>query len=115
MRESLLSGNWDNKDKDIQLFLKCADELTANKSQNIILKGTRIVIPKSLQETAKKLAHVGHQGIEKTKSLAREKVWYPSIDATVRKIVEKCIPCKAVGQKSPPGPIGGLHMTSSKT
>ena len=71
VRESLLSGNWDNKDKDIQPFLKCANELTLNKSQNIILKGTRIVIPKSLQETATKLAYVGHQGIEKTKSLLR--------------------------------------------
>ena len=105
MRESLLSGNWDNKDKDIQPFLKCAHELTLNKSQNIILKGTRIVIPKSLQETATKLAHVGHQGIENTKSLLREKVWYPNIDATVREIVEKCVPCQAVGQKSPPEPM----------
>ena len=104
VRESLLSGNWDNKDKDIQPFLERADELTLNKPQNIILKGTRIVIPK-LQETATKLAHVGHQGIEKTKSLLREKVWYPNIDATVREIVEKCVLCQTVGQKSPPEPM----------
>ena len=45
-----------------------------NKLKNIILKGARIVIPKSLQETAMKLAHVGHKGIEKTKSLLGEKV-----------------------------------------
>ena len=96
MRESLLSGNWDNKDKGIQPFLKCAKELTLNKSENIILKGTGIVISKSLQETAMKLAHVGHQGIEKTKSLLLEKGWCPSIDATVRKIVEKCVPCQAL-------------------
>ena len=51
------------------------------------------------------LALVGHQGIEKTKSLLREKVWYPNIDATVREIVGKCVPCQAVGQKSPPEPM----------
>ena len=103
--ESLLSVKWDNKGKDIQPFLKCADELTVNKSQNIVLKGTRIVIPKSLQETATKLAHVGHQGIKKTKCLLREKIWYPNIDAKVQEIVEKCVPCQAVGQKSPPEPM----------
>ena len=102
VRESLLSSKWDNKDKDIQPFLKCAYELTVNKSQNIILKGTRIVIPKSVQETATKLAHVGHQGIKKTKSLLREKIWYPNIDAKGQEIVEKCVPCQTVGQKSPP-------------
>ena len=101
----MLSGNWDNKDKDIQPFLKCANELTLNKSQNIILKGRRIAIPKSLQETATKLAHVGHQGIKRTKSLLREKVWYTNIDATGREIVEKCVPCQAIGQKSLPEPM----------
>ena len=105
VRESVISGKWDNKDKDIQPFIKCANELTINKSQNIILKGTRIVIPKALQDTATKLAHVGHQGIEKTKSLLREKIWYPNIDAKVQEIVEKCVPCQAVGQKSPPEPM----------
>ena len=105
VRESLISGKWDNKDKDIQPFIKCANELTINKSQNIILKGARIVIPKALQDTATKLAHVGHQGIEKTKSLLREKIWYPNIDAKVQEIVEKCVPCQAVGQKSPPEPM----------
>ena len=105
VRESLISGTWDNKDKDIQPFIKCANELTINKSQNIILKGTRIVIPKALQDTATKLAHVGHQGIEKTKSLLREKIWYPNIHAKVQEIVEKCVPCQAVGQTSPPEPM----------
>ena len=105
VRESLISGKWDNKDKDIQPFIKCANELTINKSQNIILKGTRIVIPKALQDTSTKLAHVGHQGIEKRKSLLREKIWYPNIDAKVQEIVEKCAPCQAVGQKSPPEPM----------
>ena len=72
---------------------------------NNILKGTRIVIPKALQDTATKLAHFGHQGIEKTKSLLREKIWYPNIDAKVQEIVEKCVPCQAVGKKSPPEPM----------
>ena len=31
--------------------------------------------------------------------------WYPNIGATVQEIVEKCVPCQAVGQKSPSEPM----------
>ena len=30
------------------------------------MKGSRIIIPESLQVKATRLAHIGHQGIEKT-------------------------------------------------
>ena len=76
--ESLISGKWDNKDKDIQPFIKCANELTINKSQNIILKGTRIVIPKASQDTATKLAHVGHQGLKRQRAYLGRKYGTPT-------------------------------------
>ena len=41
------------------------------------------------------LAHASHQGIVKTKSLIREKVWFPGIDRMVEDKVKKCIPCQA--------------------
>ena len=91
VRESLLSGNWDNRDKDIQPFLKCAHKLTLNKSQNIMLKGTRIVIPKFLKEIATKSAHVGHKGIEKTEFTTR-KGTVPKHRRYGPEIVEKCVP-----------------------
>ena len=50
-------------------FRLCADKLTYNSSEDILLKNSRLVIPTALQERAAQLAHVGHQGIEKTKSL----------------------------------------------
>ena len=75
----------------------CADELTYNSSEDILLKNTRLVIPTTLQEGATQLAHVGHQGIEKTKSLLQEKIWYPNMDKRVKEIVDKCIACQSVG------------------
>ncbi len=43
----------------------------------MILRGSRIFI---LQQKAIDIAHESHQGLVKTKSLLREKVWFPGID-----------------------------------
>ena len=39
------------------------------------------------------LAHEGHQGLNKTKSLLIEKVWFPRIYAMVAKLLDACIAC----------------------
>ena len=49
-------------------------------SENFILRGTRIVIPESLQQKAIELAHESDQGLAKMKALLREKVWFPGIE-----------------------------------
>ena len=41
------------------------------------------MIPASLQRQVLELAHEGRRGVNKTKSLLREKVWFPRIDAMV--------------------------------
>ena len=64
----------------------------------IVLRGcNRIIIPTSLRSKAIDLAHIGHQGIMKTK-LLREKVWFPGID----KMAEEKINTTASHVKSQP-------------
>lgn len=46
----------------------------------IVMRRTRIVIPQSLKSEELLLAHEGHQGIVKTKSRLRIKVWWPKRD-----------------------------------
>ena len=58
----------------------------------------------SLQRHTIKLAHQGHQGVCKTKSLLREHVWFPGMDKLVKEENEKCIPCLPTGQPNPPAP-----------
>ena len=41
--------------------------------QGTVLRGNRIAVAKALSDRAVDLAHVGHQGIAKTKRLIREK------------------------------------------
>ena len=61
----------------------------------IVLRGTRIVIPAELQSKVVDLAHVGHQGIVKTKRLLREKIWFPTIDSLAEKRVRSCLAYQA--------------------
>ena len=49
-------------------------------SDDIILRGTRIIVLASLEHRVLQLAHEGHQGIVKTKTLLRSKVWFPEVD-----------------------------------
>ena len=52
-------------------------------------------VPNTLRNRAVDLAHVGHQGIVKTKQLIREKVWFPGVDEMVKEKVDCCLPCQA--------------------
>lgn len=52
-------------------------------SEGVILRGHLIVIPESLQKLILALAHVGHQGMAKTKAILRDKVWFPAMDSMV--------------------------------
>lgn len=52
-------------------------ELTVSHTDDIILRGTIIVIPTVLQGEVLQLAHKGYQGIVKTNTLLRTKVWLP--------------------------------------
>ena len=73
-------GNWNDRtdDPDLRSFRNIHAELSC--LDNVVLRGTRLVLPRNLQHRAVNLAHEGHQGIVKTKSLLREKVWFPGID-----------------------------------
>ena len=47
----------------------------------LLLRGSRLVIPRELRTRVLELAHEGHQGIVETKCRLCSKVWWPKIDA----------------------------------
>ena len=94
-------------------FLKClskvCDELSVTDS--VILRGTRLVLPPNLHKRAVDIAHLGHQGVAKTKALLREKVWFPFIDNLVDQTVKSCIPCQAnTPEHRPTEPLNMTEM-----
>ncbi len=93
----------------VKQFKAVRDELTVT-SDGIVLRGTRIVIPETLQRRAIAIAHETHLGLTKTKALIREKIWFPKIDKMVKDTIDRCIPCQAVGKPSPPEPLSMTEM-----
>jgi hypothetical protein len=74
-------------------FSKVMEELSTTKN-GLIKRGTRIILPRALQERAIKIAHEGHQGIAKTKSLLRTKVWFQGMDKQVEELIAKYLACE---------------------
>ena len=89
--KAIETGNWSSP--EVQEYTKIKQELAVHKGT--ILRGNRLVIPPTLRNKAVDLAHVGHQGIVKTKRLLREKVWFPGIDKLTEEKITNCHPCQA--------------------
>ena len=70
------------------------DKLSINSDENVLVRGTRLVIPKALQKRIVQLAHEEHLGVVKTKLLIREKVWFSGIDSLVTHIFNQCVCCQ---------------------
>ena len=63
---------------------------------NIVVRGHKIVVPRKLREKAVRLAHEAHQGIVKSKTYLRSRMWFPKMDAMLSEVVETCHPCQIV-------------------
>ena len=68
------------------------DKLTV--ADGIILKGTRILIPKSLQPAVLQQLHSAHQGAEKCKLRAKGSVFWANINHDIEEMVKCCAPCQ---------------------
>ena len=68
-------------------------EFAYDDEKQIILRGTQIVVPTSIQTRVVQLAHEGHLGCEKVKSRIRQSFWFPGIDAKVTKYIATCRAC----------------------
>jgi hypothetical protein len=83
LKLSIKSGNWTkfskSKNSEWKSIYNLRNEFTLTDT-GIILRNTRILTPKSLTKRIIEVAHEGHQGTVKTKSLLCEKVWFPGID-----------------------------------
>ena len=82
IKECFKIGNWSKC--YVPAYLHVKNELCTYGQ--LLLCGSRLVIPQVLQQNVLELAHDGHQGILKTKCRLRSKVWGPKIDADAEKL-----------------------------
>ena len=82
----------------LKRYERMKNELTVSENNDLILNDNRIILPNTLQSVAVQLAHKGHLGIVKTKSLLRTKVYFPNMDKMVENLIKDCVSCQATGK-----------------
>ncbi len=60
----------------------------------LLLKGIRIVVPNSMKPRILAQLHAAHQGIEKTKLLARSSIFWVGMSKEIEDMVKKCDTCQ---------------------
>lgn len=93
---------------EIKPYKQIKDELCVR--DGVILRGSRIVMPRALWQATLSNAHEGHQGIVRTKQMVREKVWWPGIVHQVETMVKACLPCQSVADKPTAEPLRPTEM-----
>ncbi|KAL1262289.1 hypothetical protein QQF64_007554 [Cirrhinus molitorella] len=81
------------------------DELTVE--DDILLKGNRITIPQSKQRFMLHKLHASHQGIEKTKRLARDIMFWPGMSTQITDLISKCPVCNTFKRQNCKEPMLG--------
>jgi len=65
-----------------------------NAIDGIVYKGQRIVIPRVMRTEALDILHKSHQGIVRTKQLARDLLFWPGLNAAIEDKVSRCSACQ---------------------
>ena len=91
----------------VKLFLQriFASAARTMKLRHFTALGNSHHHPKELRKRVLELAHEGHQGIVKTKSMLRIKVWWPGMDKEAERLCRTCHGCQVNSKFSRPEPI----------
>lgn len=108
LRECLVSGKWYQLQQKEYLTVK--SELCV--VGHLILRGTRIVIPKLLRDQVLALGHEGHPGIVIMKQRLRSKVWWPKMDRDIEQWSKACYGCQLVSQPEKVEPMTRTELPS---
>ncbi|XP_045205850.2 uncharacterized protein K02A2.6-like [Mercenaria mercenaria] len=91
-------------------YLPIKHELSSLR--NLVLRGTRIVVPKTLRHEILALGHEGHPGMVLMKQRLRSKLWWPGMDKDIEKFCKECYSCQLVGQSQKPEPMKRRELPS---
>ncbi|XP_015280718.1 PREDICTED: uncharacterized protein K02A2.6-like [Gekko japonicus] len=89
-------------DTDLAPFVSRKDELSVHNG--CVLWGSRVVIPKPLQERVLTALHEAHPGVVHMKALARSYVWWPGLDKDIEDVVKRCQTCQTSRTELPRAP-----------
>ena len=82
-------------DPEVAPYANRKDKLTLLHGE-VLLWGTRVIVPKKLQGRVLQTIHEGHIGIVKMKGLARPYVWWPNLDKDIERTERECDGCQEI-------------------
>ncbi|UYV74330.1 K02A2.6-like [Cordylochernes scorpioides] len=74
-------------------YWKFRDELT--EQDGIIYKGPKVIIPKTLRSELLNRVHASHHGVAASLAKARQAIFWPGMNQSIKETVEKCKACLA--------------------
>lgn len=92
VKECLRSGNWNVP--EVKPYATFRMELCI--IEDLLVRGNKLVIPRSLRPRMLDLAHEGHPGETNMKKRLRDRVWWPGMDKEAEKYVKTCEGCRLV-------------------
>uniref|UniRef100_A0A1B0DDI6 RNA-directed DNA polymerase n=1 Tax=Phlebotomus papatasi TaxID=29031 RepID=A0A1B0DDI6_PHLPP len=108
LRTCVLSGKWSSSLKEFQAF---KNEFST--SGNLVIRGSKIVVPSLLRPRMLALGHEGHPGETAMKQRLRSRVWWPGMDNDVVKTVKSCEGCRLVSRPDHPEPMTRRELPSA--
>ena len=101
LKNQVIKG-WPDKRCDCPMFLRdfwsYRDELSI--LDGLVLKGTRIIVPKSCQDELLRKLHDGHFGVEHTKLCTRDSVYWPHSNRDIEDLVKSCENCQEFSRRN---------------
>ena len=102
LKNFMITGWPSTKDEmhsDLKPYWSYRDELAI--TDKVVLKGRHVIIPTSLKQQVLEQLHTNHMGIEKTKLLAHESVYWSDINMDIKKYIKSCATCLEFQQTNP--------------
>ncbi|XP_019628682.1 PREDICTED: uncharacterized protein K02A2.6-like [Branchiostoma belcheri] len=91
-----ITRGWPEKRSEVQPLIReywtIRDDISIENG--VLLAGSRIIIPKSLQKEVLQTIHEGHMGEEKCKLRAKSAVYWIGMYKEIEKMVQTCRTCK---------------------
>ena len=106
LKNKIIKG-WPDNSCNCPVFLRdfwhYRDELSI--LDGLVLKGTRIIVPKSCKDELLKKLHEGHFGVEHTKLHTRDSVYWPHINRDIEDLVKSCEKCQEFSRRNNKDPV----------
>ena len=106
LQKTVQSGWPENKEylpANLHPYWNFRDEIICN--DGLLFKGNKLIIPKSMQQEMLDLIHEPHLGVVKSKSRAREVIFWPGMSSQIEDKVSKCQVCATIQNSNPKEPM----------